>query len=68
MTKTEFYIQRPDGVNLYRTYSDENYYILQVDTGTVYSEAVDPEDSSHIYKETDELIEEEENKEEIDGY
>lgn len=59
MIKTEFYLQRPDGVNLYRTYSDENYYILQVDTGIIYSEAVDPEGSSHTYEETDELIEKE---------
>jgi hypothetical protein len=58
MIKKEFYKQRNDGVNLYRTYSDENYRILQVETGFVYDEAIDIEDANFTYEETTEKIEE----------
>jgi hypothetical protein len=57
MIVREFFETRFDGVNLYRTYSDENFYIRQVETGNVYSEAVDVEDAIYTYEETDELIE-----------
>ena len=57
MLKTEFYKTRTDGVNLYRTYSDLNRYILQVDTGIKYTEAIDIESTSHTYEETEEAIE-----------
>lgn len=57
MLKTEFYTTRTDGVNLYRTYSDLNRYILQVDTGAKYTEAIDIENTSHTYEETKEAIE-----------
>lgn len=57
MIRTDFHSTRKDGVNLYRTYSDEGYQIRQVDTGAVYSEAVDVENSGHTYEETDILIE-----------
>lgn len=53
MVITEFYLQRDDGVNLYRTYSDRNMMILQEQTGIEYSEAVDVENSGYTYKETD---------------
>lgn len=43
--------------NLYRTYSDENYYIRQIETGNVYEEAVDLESATYTYEETDEKIE-----------
>lgn len=59
MIKTDLYRTRKDGVNLYRTYSDEGYQIRQVDTGAVYSEAVDVENSGHTYEETDIQIEDE---------
>lgn len=59
MIKTDLYRTRKDGVNLYRTYSDEGYQIRQVDTGAVYLEAVDVENSGHTYEETDILIEDE---------
>jgi hypothetical protein len=52
MLKTEFYLTRADGVNLYRTYSDLHNYILQTDTGIKYTEAVDIENSGHTYEET----------------
>ena len=40
-----------------RRYSDEGYYLLQVETGYKYAEAVDVYPSSYTYEETDELIE-----------
>ena len=46
----EFYKTREDGVNLYRTYSDEGY-MLERD-GVLYEEAIDPEGSGRIYTET----------------
>lgn len=54
----EFYKTREDGVNLYRTYSDENKIIKQVETGIEYDEAIDIEGSSYTYIETDKYIEE----------
>lgn len=53
----EFYRQRKDGVNLYRTYSDMNVYILQNETGIEYEEAIDVEDAPYTYSETDKPIE-----------
>ena len=58
MVVTEFYGQRKDGVNLYKTYSDINHYIRKVGTDEVYSEAVDVEDAPYTYEETDKDIEE----------
>lgn len=57
MIKIEFYEQRDDGVNLYRTYSDENYKIQKVGTDEIYDEAVDVENSGFEYVETEEKIE-----------
>ena len=54
----EFYKKRRDGVNLYRTYSDQNVYILQVETGIEYSEAIDVENAPYTYIETAKPIEE----------
>lgn len=59
MIVKEFYMTREDGVNLYRTYSDEGFYILQNETNVKYSEAVDVEDAPFTYTETDEPIEKE---------
>lgn len=58
MIITEFYRTRNDGVNLYKTYGDENYKIKQVQTGNIYDIAIDVEDSGFTYEETDEKIEE----------
>lgn len=58
MIVREFYSTRNDGVNLYRTYSDEGFYILQNETGIEYSEAIDVEDAPYTYSETDKPIEE----------
>ena len=57
MIVREYYKTRNDGVNLYRTYSTDNLYIKQVQTGYVYSEAIDVEHANYTYIETDEVIE-----------
>lgn len=56
----EFYLTRSDGVNLYRTYSDEGYKIKKVGTDEIYDEAIDVETSSFEYEETTEKVEIEE--------
>lgn len=56
----EFYATRKDGVNLYKSYSDQNFYILQNETGVEYSEAIDIETAPYSYTETDKPIETEE--------
>lgn len=53
MIINEFYRTREDGVNLYRTYSDEGYMVEQIETGVRYSDAIDVEDAPYTYKETD---------------
>lgn len=58
MIVREFYTQRKDGVNLYRTYSDANKYIKKVGTEEEYSEAIDIEGAPYEYVETDKEIEE----------
>ena len=57
MIQKEFYRKREDGVNLFRTYSDENKYIRKVDTNEEYSEAIDIEGTPYEYEETDREIE-----------
>ena len=56
MIITEFYKVRNDGVSLFRTYSDQDFKIHQVDTGNIYDEAIDIENTTHTYEETDEKI------------
>ena len=58
MVVKEFYETRDDGVNLYRSYSDEGFYIIQDQTGAKYEEAIDVEGAPYTYTETDEKIEE----------
>jgi hypothetical protein len=57
MIVREFYQIRQDGVNLFRTYSDENKYIKKVGTNEEYSEAIDIEGAPYTYMETDKEIE-----------
>lgn len=57
MIVTEYFNVREDGVKLYRTYSDKNYKILQVETEIQYDEAIDIENAPYTYEETDVLIE-----------
>lgn len=57
MIVREFYQTRQDGVNLFRTYSDNNKYIKKVGTNEEYSEAIDIEGAPYTYEETDKEIE-----------
>lgn len=56
MVRKEFYKTREDGVNLYRSYSDEGFYIVQDQTGIKYADAIDIEGAPYTYTETDEPI------------
>ena len=56
MIRKVFYETRLDGVNLYRTYSDEGFKIKQKQTGAIYDEAIDVENAPYTYTETKELI------------
>lgn len=60
MIVKEFYRQREDGVNLYRTFSDKNLQILKIGTDEIYDEAIDVEDAGYEYEEIEPLIETEE--------
>jgi hypothetical protein len=53
MIVREFYTTRKDRVKLFRTYSDNNMHIRQVETGHEYSEAIDVENAPYTYEETD---------------
>lgn len=59
MIVREFYSTRKDGVNLFRTYSDNNKYIHKVGTDEEYSEAIDVEGAPYEYEETNKEIEDE---------
>ena len=56
MIVRDFYMKRPDGVDLYATRSDSGFYIER--DGVKYEEAVDPapEYLDRIYTETNERI------------
>ena len=58
MIVREFYKTRNDGVNLYKTYSDQELQIQKVGTNEIYSSAIDVEDAPFEYVETDLPIEE----------
>ncbi len=60
MVIREFFETREDGVNLYRTYSDQGFMLRQIETGILYSEPIDIEDAPYTYEETDILIEDKE--------
>lgn len=53
MVKREYYKTREDGVRLFKHYSDEGKYILQVQTGAKYDEAIDVEFAPYTYVETE---------------
>lgn len=63
MIDTRFLRTRKDGVNLYRTYSDNGFYILQNETNIEYAEAIDVENAPYTYSETDKPIPEEPSEE-----
>lgn len=56
MIRTEDYGTLPSGVQLVRTYSDEDFYIRQEETGNIYEEAIDVVPLRYTYTETDEKI------------
>lgn len=56
----EYLMTRADGVRLYRSYSDRNFYIKQFPTLIEYAEAVDVENAPYVYIETDKPIEDDE--------
>lgn len=60
MIVREFFMQREDGVKLFRTYSDLNMMIKQHPTEILYNEAIDVETAPYYYEETDIPIEESE--------
>lgn len=53
MIITEFFIERADGVKLYRTCSDSGLMIQKIGTAEIYGEAVDVEGSGNDYTEID---------------
>ena len=57
MIITEFYTTRPDGVKLYKTYSDADLRIKCVQTNQIYDSAIDVENRGYTYIETNEHIE-----------
>ena len=65
MVVKEFFRQRKDGVNLYKTYSDANFYIQKVNTNEIYISAIDVEDAAFEYAETDKIIEDKSEKRNI---
>ena len=65
MVVKEFFRQRKDGVNLYKTYSDANFYIQKVNTNEIYISAIDVEDAAFEYVETDKIIEDKSEKRNI---
>lgn len=62
MIVREFYKTRKDGVNLYRTYSNTDHYIVQNETGVEYVKAIDVEGAPYTYSESNRVIEKEDEK------
>ena len=57
MIVREYLMTRKDGVKLYKTYSDQNKYIRKVGTEEEYDIAIDIENASYTYEETENEIE-----------
>lgn len=53
MVTREFYKTREDGVNLYKSASDNGFMIRKVGTNEVYASAIDIESAPYQYEETD---------------
>lgn len=56
IVKEHYTTLKRNSTKLYRTYSDRGVYIIQNETGVVYSEAIDVEGSSYTYSETEDKI------------
>lgn len=63
MIKKEYFETRKDCVKLFKTYSDEGFYIRKIGTEEVYDEAIDVENAPYQYEETGTTILEETNSE-----
>ena len=57
MIVREYFMTRKDEVKLYKTYSDQNKYIRKVGTEEEYDIAIDIENASYTYEETENEIE-----------
>ena len=55
MVIKEYYKTRTDGVKLFKSYSNEGFYIHKIGTDEVYSEAIDVENAPYEYDETDKI-------------
>lgn len=69
MIKKELFMERKDGMKLFRRYSLNNVLLQKKGTDELYDEAIDVENTENEYEETDikieeEVIEDEENNEE----
>ena len=60
MIRQVFLKTREDGVMLYKTYSDNNKYVIQLETGIEYDEAIDVYPLRYTYIESDREISTEE--------
>ena len=56
MVIKEFFRTREDGINLFISYSDQDFYIIKDGTSEKYENAVDIEGALYTYSETDEKI------------
>lgn len=56
----EDYMTREDGVKLIKRYSNQHMMLRQIDTGVEYAEAIDVENTTHTYEETNIPIADEE--------
>lgn len=56
-----------EGRSLTKTYSDEGFLVRQIETGDLYSEAVDPTEMHRAYEETDIPIDQEEITDSAEG-
>lgn len=55
----EFFETRDDGINLFISYSNLNFKIQNIQSGEIYDNAVDIENSTNQYQETNILVGEE---------
>lgn len=58
MIRKEYFLTREDGIKLYHSYSDNNFYIQKVGTNEIYTDAIDVETATYEYVETEIEIEE----------
>lgn len=56
MIVTEIFTNEIDHRELKKTYSNENYYIRQIQTSAIYAEAIDVLTSTYTYEETNQKI------------